>query len=380
MIIFRYLAREVLTAMFAVSLILLLIIYSARFVEYLAQAAAGKMDAGVLLTLMAYKSIGFLELILPLGLFIGILLSYGRLHLESEMTVLSACGVSDRRLLFYTMVIAFAVSILVAALGMYLGPQGVRASETLLAEQRNNIDFETLKPARFNDLDDGNGVSYAESVSKDKKQLNNVFMAEVAKGSAEGAPTILFADRGETIVDREFGQKYLLLKNVKQYKGKPGESSYEVVETESYYQSLPEPNYAIGHRKATDGMSINELYRDNSLLARVALQWRFSLPLLVLVVGFLAVPLSRTRPRQGRYGKLLPAIIVYILYLVSLNAARGVMDKGESPVEGLLWWIHFFFFMVALLLYLGPSMVRRTRSTNNKASVKSISTPPAESV
>lgn len=48
LIIFRYLAREVLMSMLAVSLILLLIIISARFVTYLAEAAAGELDGGVL--------------------------------------------------------------------------------------------------------------------------------------------------------------------------------------------------------------------------------------------------------------------------------------------------------------------------------------------
>ena len=45
-IIFRYLAKEVLTSMVAVSAVLLLIIMSGRFVRYLADAAAGKQNPG----------------------------------------------------------------------------------------------------------------------------------------------------------------------------------------------------------------------------------------------------------------------------------------------------------------------------------------------
>ena len=51
---------------------------------------------------MAFRIPGFLQLILPLGLFLGILLAYGRLYLESEMTVLSATSMSQKRLLGYT--------------------------------------------------------------------------------------------------------------------------------------------------------------------------------------------------------------------------------------------------------------------------------------
>ena len=45
---------------------------SGRFIKYLSQAASGGISADVLFTLMGYRMPGFLELILPLGLFIGI--------------------------------------------------------------------------------------------------------------------------------------------------------------------------------------------------------------------------------------------------------------------------------------------------------------------
>src|SRR5690554_1934259 len=95
-------------SMLAVSGILLLVFMSGRFIKYLASAAEGELAAGVLFAIMGYRFPGFLELILPLGLFIGILLAYGRMYLESEMTVLFACGVSERELLQKTLEIGRA--------------------------------------------------------------------------------------------------------------------------------------------------------------------------------------------------------------------------------------------------------------------------------
>jgi lipopolysaccharide export system permease protein len=114
LIVFRYLSREVITTMGAVSAVLLVIIMSGRFIKYLAQAAQGILDPGALMLIMGYRIPGFLELILPLGLFLGILLSYGRLYLESEMTVLSATGMSQQRLLAYTLAPAALVALIVA--------------------------------------------------------------------------------------------------------------------------------------------------------------------------------------------------------------------------------------------------------------------------
>ncbi len=247
-------------------------------------------------------------------------------------------------------------------MSLFLGPLGVNASANLIADQRNRTDFETLQPARFNDLDSGKGVSYAESISKDKQLLNRVFIAELAVEDAQDqTPSILVAESGQTVVDTEFGQKFLLLKNGKRYKGQPGETGYEVVTFKEYFQQLPEPDYVISNRKETDGMSTLALYEDDSPMAAAALQWRFSLPVLVMVVGFLAIPFSRTTARRGRYNKLLPAILVYTVYLVSLNAARGVSDEADAAIPGLLWWVHVAFFCFALLLYAGPQWVFRLR-------------------
>lgn len=343
--------------MFAVSFVLLLIILSTQFVRYLAEAATGQLDGGILLTLMAYRLPAYLELILPLGLFIGVLLAYGRLYVDSEMIVLSACGMSERRLVFYTFVSSLVVAIIVAVFSLYLGPQGVRASEELLAEQRNRTDFETLKPARFHELDSGRGISYAKSISADKQQLNQVFIAELPAKSSETDPTILVAQSGQTVVDKQFGQKFLLLKNGRRYIGRPGDADYEIVEFDEYSQLLPEPDYDIATKKATDGYTTAHLMTLDSPQAMAALQWRMSLPLLVMILGFMAVPLSRTQPRKGRYGKMLPAILLYIVYLVTVNAARGAIESGKAPFDAFLWFVHGLFFLFGLILYFGKRLI-----------------------
>ena len=70
MIVFRYLSREVLLTLSAVSAVLLVIIMSGRFIKYLAQAASGALDPGSLFLIMGFRLPGFLQLILPLGLFL----------------------------------------------------------------------------------------------------------------------------------------------------------------------------------------------------------------------------------------------------------------------------------------------------------------------
>ena len=109
MIIFRYLTREILSTTFAICVVLLLVLISGRFVKYLSSALAGNMDAGVIFAVIGYRIPGFLELTIPLAFFLAILLSFGRLHVENEMSVLKSCGVSEANLVGYTLVVALSL-------------------------------------------------------------------------------------------------------------------------------------------------------------------------------------------------------------------------------------------------------------------------------
>ena len=108
--ILRYLTRDILLHTVAVSFVLFLVVFAGRFIRYLAEAAVGSLTGDVLLPIMLFKLPGFFEMILPLGLFIGILLSLGRLYAESEMVVLRACGVGPGKLAVFVMVPALIVA------------------------------------------------------------------------------------------------------------------------------------------------------------------------------------------------------------------------------------------------------------------------------
>jgi len=351
LIVFRYLSREVLVTLSAVSAVLLVIIMSGRFIKYLAQAAQGVLDPGVLFLIMGYRIPGFLQLILPLGLFLGFLLAYGRLYLDSEMTVLSATGVSQQRLTAYSMAPALIVALLVGWLSLGLAPQGVASVARILNEQDALTELDTLVPGRFQSLRDGSRVTYSQELSADRSELRGVFMSEKrfsSDGTSERGITVLVAESGRQEIQAD-GSRYLILENGYRYDGEPGEADYRAIQYDTYGVLLPKPEVAIeaSEREATP---TGELLGSSDPRMQAELQWRLSLPLLVFIVTLLAVPLSKVNPRQGRFLKLLPAIFLYMAYLGLLIAARGALDKGRLPAALGLWWVHGIFLAIGLLL------------------------------
>jgi Predicted permeases len=351
LIVFRYLSREVLLTLSAVSAVLLVIIMSGRFIKYLAQAASGAMDPSSLFLIMGFRLPGFMQLILPLGLFLGILLAYGRMYLESEMTVLSATGMSQQRLLGITMVPAVIVALIVAWLSLSLAPQGANQFQLLLNKQDALTEFDTLEPGRFQALNDGSRVTYTEQLTNDRTHLNGVFITQKTAGqeAKDRGITVLVAEKGRQEV-RADGSRWLILDNGYRYDGNPGLADYRAIKYDTYGVLLPKPDVS-DEVTDRDAMPTMDLVGNPDVRAQAELQWRFSMPLLVFIVTLIAVPLSRVNPRQGRFLKLLPAILLYMAYVTALILVRGALEKGKiSPVLG-LWWVHGLFLIIGLLLF-----------------------------
>lgn len=357
-IIFRYLTRQVIVSMLAVSGVLLLVFMSGRFIKYLADAAAGELDGGVLFTIMAYRFPSFLELILPLGLFIGILLAYGRMYLESEMTVLFACGVSDRQVLSQTLVAGGAVMLVVGAMSLYFSPVGMKKVQDIINAQRQQSEFALLAPGRFQSISSGDRVTYVEGLSKDKRKLLGVFIAEFAKDGS--GLTLTTAESGSQFTDKETGSRFLVLEDGQRYEGAPGRLDYKTTTFDAYGLKIAEPK-SVHVSRYEDAIPTMELMESEDPEMRALFHWRLSLPLIVPVVTLLAVRLSRVNPRQGRFFHLLPAMMLYIIYLGLLIVARDALAKEQVPEWLGLTWVHVIFLCMGLWLQFGSAWLRKRR-------------------
>jgi lipopolysaccharide export system permease protein len=356
----RYLNREVLTHMLAVSAILLIIIISGRFVKYLAEAAVGDLATSVLLPVMMYRLPGFLELIVPLGLFIGILMSYGRLYVESEMVIFSACGISPARLAGYTLVPAGLVMIVVAALSFYITPLGASRAQALLDDPSSSEGLNALTAGRFQSQSGANLVSYAESVDPDTGVMNSVFLSQREEDS-EGRTSMVvtFAEEGELVINPDSGARYIELRNGYRYQGVPGELDYRVVSFARFGELIPEPEDSIRKVYPVDGRPTGDLFGSPDSEDIAALQWRISLPLTVPIVALIALSLSRTDHRRGRYVKMAPAFIIYVAYLMLLTKVRAQVESAEISAFPGLWPVHLLFLALALGLLFGPHILLR---------------------
>ena len=353
-----YLAGDVLRHTFSVSVVLLAIIITGRFVKYLGQAASGKLAAEVLLPVMFYRLPGFLELLLPLGLFIGILMSYGRLYVESEMVVMSACGIGPARLARYTLLPAAVVAALVAGLALVLTPRGAERSEALLNDPEALRGLQLMAAGRFQSRGGDGSVTYAESVDRDSGTLRGVF-AYRAEGNAGSGneSTVVVARQGQVIRAEGSRARYLELEDGHRYRGVPGNRALQVTDFAVFGERLPD-DPAVIEAQPVDGRATVALWGSTSPEEQAALYWRGSLVVMVPIVALLALALSKTNHRRGRYASLAPALLLHLSYLFLLASVRSRVAEEGAPLA-LFGALHATFLVLALALLFGPSLLRR---------------------
>lgn len=344
--IFRYLFREVSSSFAAVSFIILLIFLSSRFIKYLARAANGSMSSDVLLWIMLYRLPGFVEMILPIGFFVGVLLACGRLYVDSEMIVLQACGMSKTQLLKKVLGPALLVMMIVASLTCWLTPIGEKKYHQLLSNPENFSGISTLVEGGFKTLG-SDTVLYTGSLSRDKTQLQDVFVFRYL-GGEDNKVSIIRADSAR-LLNLSAQQRWVELADGVEYTGNPSALDFSIAKYSRYQQTVDVAEQKEVEINEIGALSTKQLLDAKSNKELAALHWRLSFPLLVPIVAIMGFALSETSHRRGRYAKMLPGVILYMVYFGLLFATRSEVEKGRVAAVG-MWGVHVVFFAIALMI------------------------------
>lgn len=359
MIINKYLFREVLFTLLAVTVVLLLIFLSGRFLRFLMDVAQGDLPMGEVLGLLALKSTASLVIVVPLSLYIAVLLALSRLYKDSEMVALAACGVGVDRVMKTVGAFALAVAVAVAALSLWVAPWAEDTSRAIIERAQAAVDVAGLGAGRFHEVRGTNGVFYVERM-EEAGHMGRVF----ALGREDGREDMVVAAQAFQQTDPQTGERYLVLLDGFRFEGTPGAADYRMLSFQRHTVRLREPEVTSAAQRRLRELPSAALLGAESREERAELQWRLAAPVSAVLMALLAVLLSRTSPRQGRYGKLFIAILVYVIYNNLLNVARTWLERGVVPEFVGLWWVHALLAAligVALARELGYLRRRRAR-------------------
>jgi len=347
----RYVLREVVQTWLAVTGVLVAILVSNQLSRVLGQAADNQYGRRVVFELIALGAIMNLSVIVPVGLLLAVVLALGRMYHDSEMAALQACGFGPSRLLAPLFCFAAVIALGLSWLVFVQVPQADSQTQLLRQSALKEAQFGQLDAGRFRSFSGGDAVFYAERVDPEGV-LHNVFVQREAEGRIE----VALADTATYSKAGSNGVHLVTLFNGRRYEGVPGREDFRVIEFREHGIPIFTPADAVG-TVDPDAKPTRELLGSDAPSDVAQLQYRASTPLMALVLTLLAVPLSRLRPRQGRYGRVGFAIVAYFVYSNLLSAAKVWVDKGDLPPQIGVWWVHLA--ALALGLYL---VVRQGRT------------------
>jgi lipopolysaccharide export system permease protein len=347
-IVFRYLIREVLKAQIAVLLVLLTIFISQHFVRVLADASDGEFPASLVMTLLGLNLPYLAVLVLPLSLFLGILLAHGRMYSENEMVIFHGVGISEWYVTRVTLLLALVNVLITAFLSMYVTPWAEERQNQVLEQAQAEAGLAALVQGRFQTSPNGRAVLFVERIGKDN-ELDKVFVAQLPNPEDLSGPTnIVVAQRGRVMEDRS-GSQQLQLDNGIRYQGSPEAVNYQILEFGGYRMQIKEQEIDQRRRKMS-ALPLADLLKLEGAAASAELHWRLAIPLAILLMTLIAVPMARTNVRQGKFAKMLPAVLLYLGYFGLMVAGRKALEDEVIPAALGMWWIHLSALFIGLLL------------------------------
>lgn len=335
MIIKRYLWKELFVTFSAVLLVLMLVLAGHTFVRYMGSAAAGEVSADLVLVLLGIKLIGALGQLLPFAWFITVLLAFGRLYKDNEMTIFSATGLDSLGILKMVLGPAMLCAAVVALFTFYVDPATREYSYQLTDEAASRNEISGVNPGSFNSIRGSERVFYVEALSEDRKEMYNVF---IQSGGADRLD-LFSAPRARQLTDPESGDRYLVLLDGYRYERDPESGDLLTYQYREASVRIEQPEVTPTSRKRKAYPS-SQLWHSDAASDKAELHWRMAMPISVLLLSLLAVLLSYTTPREGRFAKLFGAVMIYIIYSNLMGVGQSwIAAEKVSPIIG-LWWVH----------------------------------------
>ena len=358
MIIQRYIAKEIMWSFFATMLVLLLIIVGNTFVRLLAKVSTGELPLDTLGKMVMLGSInGALQLV-PIALLIGMMLALGRLYQDHEMEAMNASGAGPS--VFYRGIVRFVLPLTIAMSGLvlFVVPWVEGINNEIRLEVKQRPEASGIPIGEFLQLGSkSNPITlFVEHLEKEQVQMQRFFM----HSSASGQQHFIIADNAILYVDNFSGERLLQINDGTRYSRNIKKQEFSVFRFAEHGIRIPPLDVSASFD--LDAVSTFDLLKINNNKSIAEFHWRIAVVLATPVMAFIAFPLSFSRPRQGRFGRLAIGIVTFAVYFNLLITAVSFIAKGRAPQWLGLWWVHLLFIAFGLLLlkrYYGSRKVKQ---------------------
>ena len=345
MIIARYILKNVTQTFLGVVLVLMLVAQSGSLVTIFNEVTAGRMGADSVMVVIGLSSLNLLVIVLPLSIFLSVLITLSRFYQNSEMYAMLASGISPAYILKIIMLFAIIPALAIGILSLQVIPWSNALQMSILDRAANSAGLRGMQEGRFREVALGGGVIYIESINPERTRMQGVFMQQRLKNNSE---MIIRANSGRYQVTPN-GDRFLLLEDGVRYQRTRGKLDEAIIHFQQHGVRLKKQQSASFNRKYT-AVPTAQLLKSSSRLYKAEFHSRLAPVFLTLLLAAMAVPLSQTTPRQGRYLRLGIGLVIYVVFTNLNSMGFSWISSGKMPPILGLWWAHGLMFLLLLFL------------------------------
>ncbi|MGH7864018.1 MAG: LPS export ABC transporter permease LptF, partial [Candidatus Binataceae bacterium] len=315
----RYVARQVLGPFALGVIVLTFALVSGRMLKLTDMIVNHGVTLPEIGRLLAYVMPGFLELTFPMALLIGVLLGFGRMSSDHEMTAARSCGVSLYRLAVPVMIIAVVVYAVSSWFAFSIRPWSMtRLGEQIYQLSRTRTSA-GLQEKIFNRSFGGLAI-YVDSMSDTDGNLRGVLISDARD---RDQPTTIIARRGIILPDDRSESVTLRLFNGSVFAVGANDATSNVTHFRIYDISIRPKDVLTNRTRDPITMSWVEL-KETIAAARAAGKpdleaereraVKFTIPIATPIFALLGIALGLKPARGGyseRFGVSVAAFFIY---------------------------------------------------------------------
>jgi len=363
-IINRYLIREII-GVFVLSLaIFTLVLLMGKMVKLMEMVISKGVPLTEVVSLIVLLLPSFLVLTIPMAFLLAVLLAFGRLSSDNEITVLKASGVSLGALLppvLATAVVAALLTLFISVVAVPWGNTGFRA---LTVEVARKYAASAIQERIFRD-DLPGVIMYVEQYDDSRHVMQRVMIQD---SRDQDRPLTIFAKSGLLASDDDRGVLQMVLENGTIHTRQ--KDDYRLVSFNEYHLTVDTSRSAPVVRTERD-MGIQELVLQSKSTqidpikrrkVLVELHRRFAFPCAALVFGILAIPLGLHNRRSGKGAGFTVSILILVAYYVLMTFLETMAEKGSIPPSLAIWLPNVLFLAGGLVLFRMAAQEKTVRS------------------
>lgn len=360
-----YIIREIASLFLLGIMVFTLILLMGRLIKLTDLVVARGVPLAEVSRMILYLMPSFLVFTIPMAFLLAVLLAFGRLSADNEITVMKAGGISLMQLMPPVLVCGLCAALLTLAASTVGVPWGNSAFKELsFAVLKQNV-AATIREKVF--WDDIPGiVMYTDHYDEEHHTLKGVIIYD---GRDTARPLTIFAADGLIGGGSDRSDIRLVLNNGSIHSAGVSEE-YRLVHFGKYTMTIGVSGQGSGIGRTELEMSVGELHRQIDspettkqlrLKMQSELQSRFAFPFASLVFAVVAVPLGMQNRRSGKSAGFSTSIGILLAYYVLESLLRTLAEKGGLPPVLALWLPNMIFLGLGSYLLFMASRERRIR-------------------